>query len=223
MNEQQRMLVTIRDNPQEDTPRLVYADWLEDHGEHDRGEVIRLMVNYHGCSLEDKPFNGPHGIIHKEVGLHKDCRKGVDKPCGVCALCYQAHAALSLVAELIALHWREWTHGICCSRFRWERGFIVITFPCSTCDGHGTKPVIYRHLVDGVRHEVGSRRDCWVCKGAGSERLLWTGDRELDKETSTRAVYVQSREPFQISALYSTLINQFRPTTSEAPFIRPTV
>lgn len=31
-------------NPADDTPRLIYADWLEDHGEAERGELIRLQV-----------------------------------------------------------------------------------------------------------------------------------------------------------------------------------
>jgi uncharacterized protein (TIGR02996 family) len=34
-------------NPDDDTPRLIYADWLEDHGDPDRAEFIRLQ-----CELE---------------------------------------------------------------------------------------------------------------------------------------------------------------------------
>jgi uncharacterized protein (TIGR02996 family) len=37
-------------NPGDDTPRLVYADWLEDHGEHDRAELIRVE-----CAREKLP------------------------------------------------------------------------------------------------------------------------------------------------------------------------
>jgi uncharacterized protein (TIGR02996 family) len=34
----------IHEAPDDDTPRLVYADWLDDHGEGDRAEFIRLQV-----------------------------------------------------------------------------------------------------------------------------------------------------------------------------------
>jgi uncharacterized protein (TIGR02996 family) len=33
----------IRDEPTDDTPRLVFADWLDDQGEEDRAEFIRLQ------------------------------------------------------------------------------------------------------------------------------------------------------------------------------------
>jgi uncharacterized protein (TIGR02996 family) len=37
-------LQAIREAPQDDSLRLVYADWLTDHGEGDRGEFIRVQV-----------------------------------------------------------------------------------------------------------------------------------------------------------------------------------
>jgi uncharacterized protein (TIGR02996 family) len=37
------LLAAIRDNPNDDTPRLVYADWLQEHGDEDRAEFIRLQ------------------------------------------------------------------------------------------------------------------------------------------------------------------------------------
>jgi uncharacterized protein (TIGR02996 family) len=36
-------LEAIREAPQDDTPRLVYADWLDDQGEHERAEFIRVQ------------------------------------------------------------------------------------------------------------------------------------------------------------------------------------
>lgn len=38
------MLRAICAEPQEDTPRLAYADWLDEHGEADRAEFIRVQV-----------------------------------------------------------------------------------------------------------------------------------------------------------------------------------
>lgn len=39
----QAFLQDARERPGDDTPRLVLADFLEDHGDHDRGEFIRLQ------------------------------------------------------------------------------------------------------------------------------------------------------------------------------------
>lgn len=47
-SERQNFLLSIRDKPDEDTPRLVYADWLEEHGEPERAELVRLGVELRG-------------------------------------------------------------------------------------------------------------------------------------------------------------------------------
>jgi len=44
VNEQSALLQAICASPQDDLPRLVYADWLDDHGEPDRAEFIRTQV-----------------------------------------------------------------------------------------------------------------------------------------------------------------------------------
>ena len=36
-------LEAIRAAPEDDTPRLVYADWLDDHGQGERAEPDRLF------------------------------------------------------------------------------------------------------------------------------------------------------------------------------------
>ena len=38
----------ICEQPQEDTPRLAYADWLEENGQHERAEFIRLQCEAWG-------------------------------------------------------------------------------------------------------------------------------------------------------------------------------
>jgi uncharacterized protein (TIGR02996 family) len=42
MTHDQAFLRDIREHPQDDTPRLIYADWLEDHGQSERAEFIRI-------------------------------------------------------------------------------------------------------------------------------------------------------------------------------------
>jgi uncharacterized protein (TIGR02996 family) len=43
MTEREALLRAVCANPDEDTPRLVFADWLEENGEEARAEFIRLQ------------------------------------------------------------------------------------------------------------------------------------------------------------------------------------
>ena len=43
MTDADAILAAICDRPDDDTPRLVYADYLDDHGQSDRAELIRVM------------------------------------------------------------------------------------------------------------------------------------------------------------------------------------
>ena len=42
MTEDEAFVRAIVDSPGDDTPRLVYADWLEEHGDSSRAEALRL-------------------------------------------------------------------------------------------------------------------------------------------------------------------------------------
>ena len=44
MSDEAALLAAIFANPDEDTPRLVYADWLDEHGQPERAEFIRVQV-----------------------------------------------------------------------------------------------------------------------------------------------------------------------------------
>src|SRR5437899_983006 len=41
---EQSCLHDICENPEDDTPRLVFADWLDEHDDPDRAEAIRIGV-----------------------------------------------------------------------------------------------------------------------------------------------------------------------------------
>lgn len=45
------LLKAILENPAEDTPRLVYADWLEEQGQGERAAFIREAVQYPHCEF----------------------------------------------------------------------------------------------------------------------------------------------------------------------------
>jgi uncharacterized protein (TIGR02996 family) len=49
VRDQQAFLRAIAETPDDDAPRLVYADWLEEHGDPDRAEFIRVQ-----CRLAER-------------------------------------------------------------------------------------------------------------------------------------------------------------------------
>jgi uncharacterized protein (TIGR02996 family) len=44
MNQEQAFLRAVCENPEDDDVRLVFADWLDEHGEPERAEFIRLQI-----------------------------------------------------------------------------------------------------------------------------------------------------------------------------------
>ena len=55
MASEQAFLQAILDDPEADAPRLVFADWLEEHGDSDCAEFIRLQ-----CELARLPYDDDH-------------------------------------------------------------------------------------------------------------------------------------------------------------------
>jgi uncharacterized protein (TIGR02996 family) len=53
-SERDALMATIIADPADDTPRLVYADWLEEHGQEERAELIRVQ-----CELSQQGDSEP--------------------------------------------------------------------------------------------------------------------------------------------------------------------
>jgi uncharacterized protein (TIGR02996 family) len=47
VNEHDALLATIATNPDEDAPRLVYADWLDEHDDPERAKFVRVQIAAH--------------------------------------------------------------------------------------------------------------------------------------------------------------------------------
>ena len=54
MSEGVAFLRAILDNPDDDGVRLVYADWLEEHGQPERAEFIRVQIALASLPLGDR-------------------------------------------------------------------------------------------------------------------------------------------------------------------------
>lgn len=44
MSDSDALLAAIRQAPDDDAPRLIYADWLDEHGQPERAEFIRVQI-----------------------------------------------------------------------------------------------------------------------------------------------------------------------------------
>ena len=56
VTERDAFLAEIIAHPEDDTPRLIFADWLEEHGEEERAEFIRVqcaMARISGCEFKE--------------------------------------------------------------------------------------------------------------------------------------------------------------------------
>ena len=73
---QASLLETVREYPEDDAPRLVYADWLEEQG-HPRAEFIRLQ-----CQLAHLRENDPcySSLREREVELSLEYEDGWTQP-----------------------------------------------------------------------------------------------------------------------------------------------
>ncbi len=54
LTENHDFLAAICEKPEDDAPRLIYADWLDEHGQESRAEFIRVQ-----CALASIPDNDP--------------------------------------------------------------------------------------------------------------------------------------------------------------------
>ena len=50
MSEGDDLYRAVLDSPEDDAPRLIYADWLDEHGRPDRAEFIRVQ-----CAMDRIP------------------------------------------------------------------------------------------------------------------------------------------------------------------------
>jgi uncharacterized protein (TIGR02996 family) len=69
-------LADICERPDDDAPRLIYADWLDDRGAHDRAELIRVQ-----CALPTAA--GPEPLRAREADLlagHADAWRAEELP-----------------------------------------------------------------------------------------------------------------------------------------------
>src|SRR5262245_2491279 len=60
MSQHAAFLSAIRENPDDDTPRLAFADWLTETGNPDRGELIRVQIERSRVPVDDDRHSELH-------------------------------------------------------------------------------------------------------------------------------------------------------------------
>ena len=72
MSDEKALLTAIWEHPHEDTPRLVYADWLQENGQPERAEFIRVQIELARLD-EDAP---EYGLLFEReaqlLGAHRE-------------------------------------------------------------------------------------------------------------------------------------------------------
>jgi uncharacterized protein (TIGR02996 family) len=76
-DEQRALWHAIRAHPLDDTPRLVYADWLQENGDEARAEFIRVQIEQNGMFSPSAICSNPNErrLTKRETQLikhHKD-------------------------------------------------------------------------------------------------------------------------------------------------------
>ena len=126
MSDRQPFIDSILAAPDDDGPRLVYADWLEEHEECDRAEFIRL-----GCELArlkaglDSGYGG-RGVKGRGVNAIK-------------ALHRREREFLSLEQDRVREEWRVTCGGgdVWWEAWEFRRGFVhALTCSWEDCSAH---------------------------------------------------------------------------------------
>src|SRR5262245_56029773 len=72
MSDEKALLAAIWEHPHEDTPRLMYADWLQENGQPERAEFIRVQIEL--AQLDASWDDLPPALVRREQELWKKWR-----------------------------------------------------------------------------------------------------------------------------------------------------
>ena len=70
MTEREALLRAVRAHPDADTPRLVYADWLQERGDDERAELIRAQCRMRAPGLPDDDFRALSARTNELLSAH---------------------------------------------------------------------------------------------------------------------------------------------------------
>ena len=194
-DEYRALLQAVLDAPGDDLPRLVYADWLDEHGESERAEFIRVQcempqVNNPSTGTEWRELESRSGMI-----LALNWQQWVPGYASwiPAAAPFHHHATFS----------RGFVSEVRCTLAAWCGG------PCGRCGGTGQRLAELIHLGIGP--------DCPTCGGTGT--LVGCGPR-IVREHPVEVVRLTDREPRYYGAGYDWITaNHERPSSASSAVV----
>lgn len=145
-----KLLGLVLARPEDDDARVVYADWLTEHGDP-RGEFIQVQC------LVKRPFFGAHGIP-----------QGTDEP-------HPDHITLEKrAAELLKAHGKTWLEPIrkYFHQWTWRRGFLE-TLTVNGAFFPGAKAIFASHPVTHLSLTGLKKPDYAMIAKMGTGSLRW--------------------------------------------------
>jgi uncharacterized protein (TIGR02996 family) len=198
-------LRAIISNPADDGPRLVYADWLDERGQPERAEFIRLQIELMKAHKCKAPAYTGAGVLEcaEWNARHPSCNDW-------CVPCASRRELRHREQELLKANWQSWVdfqteRAIYCDGVgsasegfksgkgivaRFRRGFVAkveltstefVGGRCGQCNGTGWV---------GVRREYA----CFHCLGTGYTRGL---AQQLAECCPLEEVVLTDLEPYQ--------------------------
>lgn len=167
--EQTGLLRAILEDPHDDFPRLVYADWLDDHGESERAEVIRMQIElpsvppcaclFHGCG-EMFPDNESVGCMpHRRRSYLRRRERDLLQsyaPAWFGSIRWKTHADVYAARATVRGCCERHANSVGCDclaqaiDWRFERGFVCeVTLPLAAFEAHA-KAIFSAHPVTRV-------------------------------------------------------------------------
>ncbi|MCI0461359.1 MAG: TIGR02996 domain-containing protein [Gemmataceae bacterium] len=85
MTDDEALLRSVFKAPDNDGPRLAYADWLEEHGENERAELIRVQIELCRCPEDDPRHDALEARAEALTKAHasawlRPLREALDRP-----------------------------------------------------------------------------------------------------------------------------------------------
>jgi uncharacterized protein (TIGR02996 family) len=186
MTERDALIAAIISHPDEDTPRLMFADWLDEHGDSPRAEFIRIQVELARMRAA-------------EADLPESFGTGNSGGAGPWYVCWRPHyteeriALLKREAELLNAHSEEWRKGLpkyadnahTRRAVQFRRGFVghvvtalgtLMTAPAALWKHHAVESLFLMNLAGSNRRKIPA------CKHLAAVRELHFVEGEYDGE-----------------------------------------
>ena len=139
------MIRSILISPNDDLPRLIYADWLDENGQSDRAAFIRVQIDIANGDISQKSKDLEHRLWmldSNRLAIHKyNLRFNLSAVCTVIDQWYSPNHVIFTVR-------RGLVEEISCKQTDW------VGMPCSECNGTG--------INNG---EGNFTQICLICKG----------------------------------------------------------